>query len=97
MFNEPIILSIACAKPACVGGTSKRPSSLMSGTDPKAQSLIAENPGFYDRGRGRTTLQMGVVETYPAQLIDVARSFAGRKVPEALPSIDWKKVAALLE
>ncbi|RPJ55329.1 MAG: hypothetical protein EHM23_26545 [Acidobacteria bacterium] len=58
--------SVERAEPACDGGTSKRPSSLVSGTDSKAQSLIAENPEFYDRGRGRTTLQMAVVETYPA-------------------------------
>ncbi len=83
------------AAPAHVGGATSRPSGLSPAFDRKSQALLAPNPEFYDRTLPRTSLQVAVVETYPAEL--TSASFSVQKVQELLDTVDWKRIAGLLD
>jgi len=83
------------AAPAHVGGAGPRPSGLSSAFDRKSQALLACNPEFYDRTLPRTSLQIAVIETYPAEL--TSGSFSVQKVRELIDTADWKRIASLLD
>ena len=94
--NELAGLSAAeRAAPAQVAGATSRPSGLSPAFDRKSQALLAPNPDFYDRTLPRTSLQIAVVETYPAEL--TFASFSVEKIQELLDTVDWKRIASLLD
>ena len=78
------------------GGT--RPSGVCSASARGARELVVPNPAFFDHARPRTSVQVAALETYaPDLLLREPNYYIGKKAVEAMKTVDWKKIASLLQ
>jgi hypothetical protein len=88
------------AAPSYVGGSprSARSSGLGSASDRGARALVVANPEFFDVTRPKTSLQMAALRTYrPEVLLREPAYYIGKRLREAITTVDWKKIAGLLQ
>ena len=92
------------AAPAYYSGDwkkTRRPSGLLDAADPAAQPVVSPNPDFFDPSLPKSAVQLIVVlgissrDKAPAQP-ERANPAAVRRF-EVRNSLDWKKVAALMD
>lgn len=77
---------------------SGRKSGLASPGARGARALVATNPAFFDLQRPRTDFQVIVIETFrPEILLRKPENLVGTKLLEAMKTVDWGKITALIE
>ncbi len=87
------------AAPAYIDSArSTRRSGLGSAHERGARAIVVTNTEFFDRTRPKTSFQMAEVETYPQDLLMRAPDFyMGRVVVDVMKTVDWKRIAALIQ
>jgi len=81
--------------------TARRPSGLLDPAAPAAQPVVSPNPDFFDPALPRTTMQvivaLGISSRDRAPAQPEKANPAAVRFFEVRNSLDWKKLAALLE